>query len=254
VRESRRKTTQSELYKSRRKEYLKVYNVENSELIKEGRKKRYEENKETVLSMQKKFRDNNKEKISEQKKSGYKKNREATLAKVKEYRLNNLEKIKEDKRIRYQKNKEQVRLQGMEYREKNKEAVVSRKKVYYELNKDKIISKQIEYRNNNPQKKIRHTVSSRLILALKSQNAKKHTKTTELLGCTVQFLKEYLESMFEEGMTWDNLTHDGWHIDHKIPCASFDLTDIEQQKACFHYTNLQPLWAGDNWKKGCKIL
>lgn len=44
-------------------------------------------------------------------------------------------------------------------------------------------------------------------------------------------------------MTWDNYGFKGWHIDHKIPCLSFNLTDIDQQKKCFHYTNLQPLWA-----------
>ena len=53
-------------------------------------------------------------------------------------------------------------------------------------------------------------------------------------------------------MTWDNWQHDGWHIDHIRPCASFDLADLEQQRQCFHYTNLQPLWAADNIRKGAK--
>ncbi len=51
-------------------------------------------------------------------------------------------------------------------------------------------------------------------------------------------------------MTWDN--YGKWQIDHKIPCASFDLTDPEQQKSCFHFSNLQPLWAKDNNSKGAK--
>ena len=53
-------------------------------------------------------------------------------------------------------------------------------------------------------------------------------------------------------MTWDN--HGEWHIDHIKPCASFDLTDADQQRECFNYTNLQPLWAKDNLSKGAKIL
>jgi HNH endonuclease. len=53
-------------------------------------------------------------------------------------------------------------------------------------------------------------------------------------------------------MSWDNYGRDGWHIDHIRPCASFDLTDPEQQRQCFHYTNLQPLWAADNIRKGAK--
>lgn len=69
------------------------------------------------------------------------------------------------------------------------------------------------------------------------------------LGCTIEVLKIYLESKFQPGMTWENWSRDGWHIDHIIPLASFDLTDRERfLKAC-HYTNLQPLWAKQNLKK-----
>ena len=74
------------------------------------------------------------------------------------------------------------------------------------------------------------------------------------------FLVEYLESKFQPGMTWKNYGNPNgdhtncWHIDHIIPCASFDLSDPEQQVKCFHYTNLQPLWAKDNIRKKDKIL
>ena len=62
------------------------------------------------------------------------------------------------------------------------------------------------------------------------------------------FVKKWIESQFVDGMSWDN--HGEWHIDHIRPCASFDLTDPEQQKECFNYKNLQPLWAKDNLSKG----
>ncbi len=55
-------------------------------------------------------------------------------------------------------------------------------------------------------------------------------------------------------MTWNNYGYDGWHLDHVIPCSSFNLTAVEQQKKCFHYTNLQPLWAHENYSKGIKII
>ena len=39
-------------------------------------------------------------------------------------------------------------------------------------------------------------------------------------------------------------------IDHIIPCKTFDMSDPEQQRKCFHYTNLQPLWQYENLSKG----
>lgn len=92
----------------------------------------------------------------------------------------------------------------------------------------------------------------RIINALK--RTKKLDKSINLLGCSISFLKQYLESKFKQGMTWENQGRFGWHIDHIIPCAAFDLTKEEEQRKCFHYTNLQPLWAVDNLKKGDKIL
>ena len=71
----------------------------------------------------------------------------------------------------------------------------------------------------------------------------------DLIGCTVEELKQYLEDKFKEGMTWKNHSKHGWHIDHIKPCASFDLIEEEQQRKCFHYTDLQPLWCYENWAK-----
>ena len=70
-----------------------------------------------------------------------------------------------------------------------------------------------------------------------------------MLGADANFVREHLEKQFKPGMSWANHTKDGWHIDHKIPCASFDLTKPEEQQKCFHYTNLQPLWARENLTK-----
>ena len=81
----------------------------------------------------------------------------------------------------------------------------------------------------------------------------KSARTLELLGCTVEELRAHLEAQFKPGMTWENQGRNGWHVDHIRPCASFDLTDPEQQRACFHYTNLQPLWAEENMSKGAKF-
>ena len=72
------------------------------------------------------------------------------------------------------------------------------------------------------------------------------------MGCTLDQFKRHIENLWLDGMSWENYGKKGWHIDHILPCASFDLADPEQQRKCFHYTNLQPLWATDNWSKGCK--
>jgi len=74
----------------------------------------------------------------------------------------------------------------------------------------------------------------------------------DLLGCSIDEIKTHLEAQFSDGMTWDNHGLYGWHIDHIKPCASFDLTLDKEKKKCFHYSNLQPLWAKDNLQKGEK--
>lgn len=73
-----------------------------------------------------------------------------------------------------------------------------------------------------------------------------------LVGCNIEEFKKYLESMFVDGMDWGN--YGLWHIDHIIPCISFDLSNEQEQRKCFHYTNMQPLWAKDNLIKSSKII
>lgn len=80
----------------------------------------------------------------------------------------------------------------------------------------------------------------------------KKANTFWLLGCTIEELKQHLENQFKGNMSWDNYGFYGWHIDHIIPCASFDLSKASEQKKCFHYTNLQPLWAEENLRKSNK--
>ena len=81
----------------------------------------------------------------------------------------------------------------------------------------------------------------------------KSARTVDLLGCTVDQFLGHLEINFQDGMGWENYGF-GWHIDHKRPCASFDLSDPAQQRECFHWKNLQPLFAKDNLSKGARII
>ena len=103
----------------------------------------------------------------------------------------------------------------------------------------------------DPEFKLIKTLRSRLGNAMKRKKTEKSKSTLELTGCNLSFLKGYLESKFEEGMTWEN--HGKWHVDHIKPCCSFDFSKEEEQKKCFHYTNLQPLWAEENLVKSGKV-
>lgn len=121
------------------------------------------------------------------------------------------------------------------------------------------------YRKNNPtyvadyqRKKKKESINFRLSHVLRSRlrgailRKKKVGSAVQDLGCTVAELKSHLESLWQPGMDWASWEPKGWHIDHIKPLSRFDLTDREQfLKAC-HYTNLQPLWAERNWKKGSK--
>jgi hypothetical protein len=105
------------------------------------------------------------------------------------------------------------------------------------------------YKRTHPEVRLVHSLRNRLVKVL--HGVGKSASTVALLGCSRQELKQHLEKQFQDGMTWDN--YGAWHIDHRLPCASFDLSDQAQQKICFHYTNLQPLWAKDNLRKGARV-
>ena len=85
------------------------------------------------------------------------------------------------------------------------------------------------------------------------KGARKQDHVIDLLGCSYRDLKVHIENQFSEGMSWDKCFTGEIHLDHKKPCASFDLTDPAQQRECFHFTNLQPLWGVDNLRKGARI-
>lgn len=103
--------------------------------------------------------------------------------------------------------------------------------------------------------RLRQNLRGRIRKALIRVSAAKSNKTLELIGCTVAELKAHLERQFTPGMTWASYGHGPgrWNVDHRAPCSSFDLTDPAQQRACFHFSNLQPMWHVDNVAKGDRI-
>ncbi len=107
---------------------------------------------------------------------------------------------------------------------------------------------------NSIHHRVKELVSRSILKAVRKNGTIKIAKTLELLGTDIPTFRAWLESKFQDGMNWRNIGKFGWHIDHVIPCSSFDLADEKQQRKCFHYTNLQPLWWRDNLSKGNKIL
>lgn len=118
-------------------------------------------------------------------------------------------------------------------------------------NKDKINADARRKRAENPGFKIACNLRKRLSFLLSNSLHKKSKQTIKYLGCDMDFFKLYLQSKFKDGMSLDN--YGQWHIDHIKPCAIFDLTKETDIELCFHYSNMQPLWAKDNRAKSDKI-
>jgi hypothetical protein len=162
---------------------------------------------------------------------------------------------KEYKKQYYLKNKEHILAINKLWQKNNIEKKRAIWRTYYYKNSKKLNQKKIEYRNkvyaNNPYFRLYTCIRTRINRVIK--NNIKCKKTIDLLGIDIKGLWKHLKSKFKTGMTIKN--HGKvWHIDHIIPIASFNLTDPKQQAKCFHYTNLQPLWAHENLSKGAKIL
>ena len=144
-----------------------------------------------------------------------------------------------NKHFENEKNKEKRRKRSKAKREKNIQ--------HYRTYANKY---QREKAKKDPNFRLARNLRKRFANAIKGTNYKK-ISALELCGCEIDFLKKYLESQFIEGMTWENYGKK-WQIDHRLPVCSFDLSKLENQKACFHYSNLQPLWSRDNAIKGQK--
>jgi hypothetical protein len=148
----------------------------------------------------------------------------------------------------YDKNREERNKWRTEYYQKNKEKIISQNKNQY-IKRN--LTRNQKY-NKDPIFKIQRLLSTRMRDLLKLKNFNKKETYNNIMGCSPQFLKEYLEKQFTEGMSWDNHGLYGWHIDHITPLSSAK-SEEEVYKLC-HYTNLQPLWSEENLKKSNKIL
>lgn len=163
-------------------------------------------------------------------------------------------KQKEASRRSYLKNREKVLARGKlrnkdpEYKKRKKEY----DKKYWKKNKKRLTLIKIKRtkirRKTDPTFRITDNLRRRINAAMRGIGIKRNKKSLDLLGVPdMEFFWNYLEKKFKKGMTRKN--YGQWHIDHIIPCFAFDLSKEEEQMKCFHYTNLQPLWASENLSK-----
>ena len=197
------------------------------------------------------YRAANRDSIIQSKRKYNNTNKRALAEKAKEYRRKNREIIKKRSREYAEANKESIAEYKKEYYQKNKQSFTHRRRKWYKENKELTANRKKEKYKKDPLFKISSILRARLGQAMVG-NLKSAT-TEKLLGCNYEHARQHLENQFTDGMSWNNHGMHGWHIDHIIPCASFDLTDPKQQRQCFHYTNLQPLWAEDNLRKSDKL-
>lgn len=217
--------------KKERKEYYHNWYLKNKEKHKEHQKEYYA-----------------RPEVKEHYKKYFKLHKEKLLEQMREYR----ETHKEER-------KEYLTLHKIELSDYNKEYYQKNKKYFSKL---EIKEQQKEYMKNRRKIDINFKLGcnlrKRIWDALKGNN--KSTRTMKLLGCSLDFFKEYFEKQFTKGMNWENYGSGWngkgmkqWHVDHIKPCASFDLTKPSEQHKCFHFSNLQPLWAKENLEKSDKF-
>lgn len=206
---------------------------------KECKKNHYAQNKEKYITKSKEKYQQNKQDILEYYKEKYQQNSKEYKQKSKQYRENNIDKVKEYKKQKYNIDKDKIKQYVKQWYTENKEHCKLKSKQWDKNNKDRKNKRQRERYKNDTNFKLLLNLRGRFNQALKTNT--KRSSILTLLGCSIEEYKLYIESQFKPEMTWEN-HGEIWEIDHIIPCDSYDLTNTEQQKQCFHYTNTQPLF------------
>lgn len=188
--------------------------------------------------------------------------REERTAKKREHYAKNKERLLAITRSNYIKNAEQRREYAREQHYKNRERNIKRMSLYLEENRDILNERRKPYSKNRFHTLYGHDLSftlahriGALIRRTLRFNKKKDGKMKEILGYSVDDLRQHIEKQFKDGMNWDKFLSGEIHLDHKIPIIFFkpQSTDDPAFKECWALSNLQPLWAKENLSKGCKI-
>ena len=175
----------------------------------------------------------------------YNTHREKKLAYARAYRETHKDQISRKDLAYRQAHVEERLAYGRAYREKHRERVQQQTREWKRKNKKHLSEVERQRRASDPQYRLRVNLRNRISGLLRGK--RRAATSVELVGCSVEQLKQHLERQFRPGMSLEN--YGLWEVDHIVPCARFDLTCARQQHACFHFTNLQPLWASENARK-----
>ena len=145
--------------------------------------------------------------------------------------------------------KRECKLAEKNYRMKNAEKRSAYSKRWRKENPERFKASRNKRYHTNSKARLGQLLRNRLNMALKAGGIRKTTSTMKLCGCSLEKLKQHIEDQFYDGMSWEKKN---FHIDHMEPCALFNLADEEEQRKCFHYTNLKPEWPSKNMSDGGK--
>jgi hypothetical protein len=201
--------------------------------------------KDCMAVSTKKWRQANPEKVLARRRKWNAENPEKVAASAKKWAKGNSGKAKKWQ----QANPEKVAINSKKWQQANPEKVAINSKKWKQNHRLEYNQYQIDRRNDNVLVQIAHSLRCRLNNAIK--NGQKSGSAVDDLGCSIPELKQYLESQFQLGMTWENRGFGAgkWQIDHVDPLCNFDLSNREEFLKAFHYTNLQPLWHEDHARK-----
>jgi hypothetical protein len=258
--------------------YNRDYYAKNKERILARCKQYAAENKEAVAAASRSHYLKNRQRASEQRKARYDRKREIERRQQAEYRAANLEAIRSQQRIYRDSNREELKKRARDRRalnpelyrakERARQKTAEQRAAAVEKSRKWLLENRERHREwlrnhrkvrlaSDPAYRASIAVRRRFYMALRNQVYDgwniRSGEAVRLLGCTMAEFVKYVESLWSDGMTWDNWTRDGWHMDHIVPLSAFDLSDADQIKAACHYTNLRPLWATDNLRKGAKV-
>ncbi len=159
-----------------------------------------------------------------------------------EYKRRNKEKISEYNKTYKSEHRQEISVYNHNYNLENRDAIQPRQ-----------TENQRRRKENDENYKTSIKLRTQLTKFLKKKcKVKFDNRVINTYGCKQEFFKSWIEYQFKEDMNWDNYGI-YWHIDHIKPCCMFDLTDEEQKKESFHWSNLRPLKAIENQKKTNKL-